>query len=89
VLLKADHNSLKRAESPQKKSEVYRGSHLLLTQSLVGITIDKERKKVEEFFKAAKFAGTGWDVSDWGSSSMKSREDLYAALLKYHLTTLD
>ncbi|CAN2207684.1 Domain of unknown function DUF262 [Candidatus Nanopelagicaceae bacterium] len=89
VLLKADHNSLKRAESPQKKSDVYRGSHLLLTQSLVGITIDKERKKVEEFFKAAKFAGTGWDVSDWGSSSMKSREDLYAALLKYHLTTLD
>ena len=89
VLLKADHNSLKRADSPQKKSDVYKGSHLLLTQSLVGITVDKERKKVEDFFRSAKFAGIGWDVSDWGASSMKSRENLYAALLKHHLTTLE
>jgi hypothetical protein len=87
VLLKADHNSLKRAESPVKKSDVYKGSHLLLTQSLVGITIEKEKKKVDDFFKVAGFAGTGWDVPTWDSSSMKSREDLYATLLKYHLTT--
>jgi hypothetical protein len=89
VLLKADHNSLKRADSPAKKSDVYKGSHLLLTQSLVGITIDKERKKAEDFFKLAGFAGAGWDVPTWDSSSMKSRENLYAALLKYHLTTLN
>jgi hypothetical protein len=88
VLLKADHNSLKRADSPAKKIDVYKGSHLLLTQSLVGITIDKERRKVEDFFKVAGFAGAGWDVPTWDSSSMKSREDLYAALLKHHLTTL-
>ena len=89
VLLKADHNSLKRADSPSKKSDVYKGSHLLLTQSLVGITIDKERKKAEDFFKLAGFNGAGWDVPTWDTSSMKSREDLYSALLKYHLTTLN
>jgi hypothetical protein len=88
VLLKADHNSLKRADSPLKKSDVYKGSHLLLTQSLVGITIDKERKKAEDFFKVAGFVSAGWDVPTWDSSSMKSRENLYASLLKYHLTTL-
>ncbi len=89
VLLKTNHNSLKGAVSPEKKSDVYKGSHLLLTQSLVGITIEKEKKKVDDFFKVAGFAGTGWDVPTWDSSSMKSREDLYAALLKYHLTTLN
>jgi len=88
VLLKADHNSLKRAESPKKKSDVYKGSHLLLTQSLVEITIDKERKKAEDFFKKAGFVGTGWDIPSWDSASMKSREDLYTALLRNHLTTL-
>ena len=88
VLLKADHNSLKRADSPVKKMDVYKGSHLLLTQSLVGITVDKERKRVEDFFKTAGFSGAGWDVPTWDSSSMKSRENLYAALLKFHLTTL-
>lgn len=88
VLLKADHNSLKRADSPVKKIDVYMGSHLLLTQSLVGITIDKERKKAEDFFKVAGFASAGWDVPTWDSYSMKSRENLYASLLKYHLTTL-
>lgn len=89
VLLKADHNSLKRAESPTKKADVYRGSHLLLTQSLVGITIEKENKKVEDFFKLSGFTGAGWDVPTWNSNSMKSREDLYAALLKYHLTNFN
>lgn len=88
VLLKADHNSLKRADSPLKKIDVYKGSHLLLTQSLVGITIDKERKKAEDFFKVTGFVGAGWDVPNWDSTSKKSRENLYAALLKHHLTTL-
>jgi hypothetical protein len=54
----------------------------------VGITIDKERKKAEDFFKIAGFSGIGWDVPTWNSSSIKSREDLYAALLKFHLTSL-
>ena len=89
VLLKADHNSLKGAESPIGKSDVYKGSHLLLTQSLVEITIDRERKKTEDFFKKVGVVGTGWDLGEWGANSMKAREDLYAALLRYHLSTLD
>ena len=89
VLLKADHNSLKGADAPVKKNDVYKGSHLLLTQSLVGITIDKERQKVEDYFRLAGVSGLGWDLESWDSSSIKSREDLYVSLLAHHLTTID
>ena len=88
VLLKAKHNSLKKAVDPVEKSDVYKGSHLLLTQNLVKITINSERTKVDTFFNEIGISSTNWNLTNWDSKSMKSRENLYAALLKYHLTTL-
>lgn len=89
VLLKANHNSLKKAVSPSEKHDVYKGSHLLLTQSLVGITIETERKKVDKFFSSIGVEGSTWNLDTWDEKSMKAREDLYAAILKHHLSTLD
>lgn len=89
VLLKANHNSLKRAVSPQEKSDVYKGSHLLLTQSLVKITIHSERTKVENYLSKVGVKKTDWSLTDWDKESIDSRADLYCALLKYHLTNFD
>ena len=86
VLLKANHNSLKRAVSPQEKSDVYKGSHLLLTQSLVKITIHSERTKVENYLSKVGVKKTDWSLTDWDKESIDSRANLYCALLKYHLT---
>lgn len=89
VLLKADHNSLKKAVSPMSKADVYKGSHLLLTQSLVQVTVEKERKRVEDFFAKAGFSGKTWDLESWDTNSIKAREELYACLLRFHLTSTD
>jgi hypothetical protein len=89
VLLKAKHNSLKQAESPGKKSDVYSGSHLLLTQNLVSITVNSERSKVENYFKQAGVEDTSWNLSSWDQESMKKRSDMYCSLLRHHLTNLD
>lgn len=89
VLLKADHNSLKKAASPLEKQDVYKGSQLLLTQSLAQITVEVERAKAEKLFAEAGFKGKAWDLSNWDSTSMESRTDLYCKLLRHHLSTLD
>ncbi len=89
VLLYADHNSLKKAVKPIDKSDVYKDSHLKLTQSLIQINVDSERKKVDEYLKKIGFKNPNWDLNTWDEQAMKSREDMYAALLKHHLTTLD
>jgi hypothetical protein len=89
VLLYADHNSLKKAVKPIDKSDVYKDSHLKLTQSLIQINVDSERKKVDEYLKKIGFKNPNWDLNTWDEQAMKSREDMYAALLKHHLTTLE
>lgn len=89
VLLKANHNSLKKAASPQEKSDVYKGSHLLLTQSLVKITVHSERTKVENYLSKAGVKKTDWSLSDWNKKSIDSRANMYCELLKYHLTNFD
>ena len=85
VLLKADHNSLKKAVSPVEKSDVYKGSHLLLTQNLVKITVNVERARVDEYLASSGVQDTGWSLTNWNEKSMKLREDMYATLLKNHL----
>jgi hypothetical protein len=87
VLLKADHNSLKRAVSPVEKSDVFKGSHLLLTQSLVKITVHSERSKVEDYFSKIGLTPGHWDLTNWDHASMKAREDMYCSLLRHHLTS--
>jgi hypothetical protein len=89
VLLYADHNSLKKAVKPKDKEDVYKDSHLKLTQSLISINVDSERKKVDEYLKKIGFKGDSWDLDSWDESSMQSRENLYAVLLKHHLTSLE
>jgi hypothetical protein len=89
VLLKAKHNSLKRADKPIEKKDVYRGSHLLLTQNLVSITVNTERARVEKLFERAGVLDTSWDLSTWDLNSMKKRADMYCSLLRLHLTELD
>jgi len=89
VLLYADHNSLKKAVKPADKSDVYKDSHLKLTQSLVQINVESERKKFDEYLKKIGVKNQDWDLETWDKNSMQSREDLYAALLKHHLTSLD
>lgn len=88
VLLKADHNSLKKAVSPVEKSDVYKGSHLLLTQNLVKITVNVERSRVDEYFSAVGVEDTNWNLTKWNEKSMKLREDMYAKLLKDHLQNI-
>lgn len=89
VLLKADHNSLKRAVSPIEKSDVYKGSHLLLTQNLVKITVNSERTKVDSYFQKAGIINTKWSLKDWDSKSMKLREEMYSRLLRFHLSNFN
>lgn len=89
VLLKADHNSLKKASSPSEKKDVYIGSQLLLTQSLVKVTIDVERKRIEKYLSEVGITTSNWSLSGWDEKSIKAREDFYCALLKNHLTNLD
>jgi hypothetical protein len=89
VLLKADHNSLKKAAAPIDKSDVYKGSHLLLTQNLVKITVNTEREKVEKFFSKIGAGDLSWNLANWNEKSMKSREDLYCAVMRHHLSNLD
>jgi len=88
VLLKAKHNSLKKAVDPVEKSDVYKGSHLLLTQNLVKITINSERSKVETYLNEIGISNTNWSLTNWDSKSMKLREDMYCTLLRDHLTNL-
>jgi len=89
VLLKAKHNSLKKAVDPVEKSDVYKGSHLLLTQNLVKITINSERTKVDNYLNEMGISNTNWNLTNWNSKSMKIREDMYCALLRNHLTNLN
>jgi hypothetical protein len=89
VLLKAHHNSLKKAASPIEKSDVYKGSHLLLTQSLVKVTVHNERERVEKLFKQVGISSQDWTLSKWNENSMKARENLYCALLRSHLSTTE
>ena len=88
VLLKAKHNSLKKAVDPVEKSDVYKGSQLLLTQNLVNITINSERSKVETYLNEIGISNTNWSITNWDSKSMKLREDMYRTLLRDHLTNL-
>ena len=88
VLLKAQHNSLKKAADPVEKSDVYKGSHLLLTQNLVKVTINSERTKVDAYLNDAGVTNTNWNLASWDPKSMKIREDMYCALLRNHLTKL-
>jgi hypothetical protein len=88
VLLKAQHNSLKKAADPVEKSDVYKGSHLLLTQNLVKVTINSERTKVDAYLIDAGVTNTNWNLASWDPKSMKIREDMYCALLRNHLTKL-
>jgi hypothetical protein len=88
VLLKAKHNSLKKAVDPIEKSDVYKGSHLLLTQNLVKITVNSERTKVDEYFTSLGVHNTNWNLTNWDSKSMKIREDMYCALLRDHLSNV-
>jgi hypothetical protein len=88
VLLKADHNSLKKAVDPVEKSDVYKGSHLLLTQNLVKITVNSERSKVEEYLSSVGAKNTNWNLTNWDSKSMKLREDMYCNLLRDHLSVI-
>jgi hypothetical protein len=89
VLLKAKHNSLKKAATPWEKKDVYVGSHLLLTQNLVSVTVDDERAKVDRLFMKAGVSDTSWDLETWDENSMKKRADMYCNLLRHHLTELD
>ena len=89
VLLKAKHNSLKKAVTPDEKADVYRGSHLLLTQNLTSITVNIEREKVSKLFAKAGVLDTSWDLKTWDENSMNKRADMYCSLLRYHLTELD
>ena len=89
VLLKADHNSLKKAVSPIEKSDVYKGSHLLLTQNLVKITVNIERTKVDSYFQKAGITDTKWSLPNWDSKSMKLREEMYCRLLRFHLSNFN
>ena len=88
VLLKAKHNSLKKAVDPIEKSDVYKGSHLLLTQNLVKITINSERNKVDTYLNEIGISNTNWNLTNWDAKSMKLREDMYCSLLRNHLTSL-
>ena len=89
VLLKAKHNSLKKAATPWEKKDVYVGSHLLLTQNLVSVTVDDERAKVDRLFMKAGVSDKSWDLETWDENSMKKRADMYCNLLRHHLTELD
>lgn len=89
VLLKAKHNSLKKAVSPVEKSDVYKGSHLLLTQNLVKITVNDERNRVEKYFQKVGITDSNWNLVKWDTKSMKKREDMYCLLLKHHLSIID
>lgn len=89
VLLKADHNSLKKAVDPIEKSDVYKGSHLLLTQNLVKITVNSERTKVDEYLSSVGVTSTNWNLTNWDPKSMKMREDMYCKLLRNHLSVIN
>ena len=88
VLLKADHNQLAKASQPADKAQFYKDSQLLLSKCLVEIHVEKERQKVEKYWKEIGFAKPNWDLSDWGKSSTESRLELYGKMLKHHLTDL-
>lgn len=87
VLLKANHNRLKRIASPKEKSDVYKGSQLLLTQSLVKIQVHSEREKVEKFAISAGSKVPDGNLSNWDPTSMSARANFYGSLLKHHLST--
>jgi uncharacterized protein with ParB-like and HNH nuclease domain len=89
VLLKADHNRIKKIATPLEKTDVYKGSHLLLTQSLASITVNHERSKVENYFMKAGITNSKWDLSDWNKDSMDARAELYGKLLKFHLMSFE
>jgi len=88
VLLKAKHNSLKKAVSPVEKSDVYKGSHLLLTQNLVKVTVNDERNKVERYLNEAGITDISWSLANWDSRSIKLREDMYCKLVRHHLSVI-
>jgi len=87
VLLKAKHNTLKNKSKPIDKEDTYKGSHLLLTQTLTGITLDDARAKVNKFFESAGVESTDWNLDGWDQADMEIRADLYGKLLKHHLMT--
>jgi hypothetical protein len=89
VLLYYKHNSYKKDDLPIKKKDVYQGSHLVLTQTLAGITIDQEKTKANGYFKKAGVGMPEVDLNKWGSYSIQQRADFYLGLLRYHLNTLD
>lgn len=89
VLLYYKHNSYKKDDAPIKKKDVYQGSHLVLTQTLAGITIDQEKHKANNFFKKAGVSAPEVDLSSWNSASIEQRAEFYIGLLRHHLTSLD
>lgn len=89
VLLRADHNQLKRARAPEEKSDVYMDSALLLTKTLVQITVVEERKRVSNFFEKAGIKSYKANLKNWNDHAQKQRADLYCDLLRYSLSNLD
>ena len=74
---------------PAAKVTHYAQNPVYLTKSLTDMSqlIEKEKKKIETYFKDAGLKTIKWDLQKWDQKSIDARFDLYFQLLKNDLTT--
>ena len=88
LLYPTDNRSLGNAK-PVAKETHYAQNPIYLTKSLTDMSqlIPKDRKKIEEYFKAAGINEIKWELHTWNEKSIEARFQLYFALLKHDLTS--
>jgi len=74
---------------PAAKVAHYAQNPVYLTKSLTDMTqlIEKEKKKIEAYFKDAGLKSINWNLQNWDQKSIDARFELYFELLKNDLTT--
>jgi hypothetical protein len=74
---------------PAAKVAHYAQNPVYLTKSLTDMTqlIEKEKKKIEAYFKDAGLKSIKWNLQNWDQKSIDARFELYFELLKNDLTT--
>jgi hypothetical protein len=89
VLLHPSDNRSAGDASPLSKNLHFQQSHLNLTKSVTAMDtlIEKDRKKILDYFQDAGISKANWDLKTWGKDDISHRFDLYFALLKFDLTT--
>ena len=74
---------------PAAKITHYAQNSVYLTKSLTDMSqlIEKEKKKIETYFKDAGLKSIKWNLENWDQKSIEARFNLYFELLKNDLTT--